>query len=440
MSGRSAQADELLFCRTALQALASVDLSASASVTLSASARAALELEARIAVGIPTLPDIDFQAWIALDALSAATAELEAVFEACAVGEAGAEGDAFAHVGLPLSWGGPTLQAISILQQVTVPSGVSLDAALLDELRVSAGLVAGAMAGVSLDLAVVARISAGLSALVSLRMRLGIDPVQAGFVAVRARVAAVAAQAGVDLAAGDEELPDWAGLPGVRAALSASAAARLMCSFGVAPSALVLLPVNRTMCGKQVAANIMDHIPLTNILPFGMCTSIANPTVAAATTAALGVLTRMPCVPATVAPWVAGAPTVMLGKMPMLGATSTCMCMWAGVVLRLRGHGAHPGCLDRDAPGMGRGGREAAAFAGAAANSSCGYSVYHIRGWQRRPARLPAEDDVGATSCAQSRAARYQCGAARACHAGDQARDHGDGHLSAARRDPARRA
>ena len=75
--------------------------------------------------------------------------------------------------------------------------------------------------------------------------------------------------------------------------------ATLQCSFGVAPSTLVVLPVNRVLCEGPLAANIMDHVPLVNIMPFGMCTSPANPQVAAATAAALGVPTPMPCVPAT---------------------------------------------------------------------------------------------------------------------------------------------
>ena len=108
--------------------------------------------------------------------------------------------------------------------------------------------------------------------------------------------------------------------------------ALLQCSFGVAPSSLVVLPVNRMMTGSQPAANIMDHVPMVNIMPFGMCTSIANPTVAAATAAALGVLTPMPCIPATVSPWVPGPPTVLLGNMPALDDTSKLMCMWAGII------------------------------------------------------------------------------------------------------------
>ena len=75
--------------------------------------------------------------------------------------------------------------------------------------------------------------------------------------------------------------------------------ALLQCSFGVAPSSLVVLPVNKMMTSFVPAANIMDHKPMVNIMPFGMCTSPSNPVVAAATAAALGVLTPMPCIPNT---------------------------------------------------------------------------------------------------------------------------------------------
>ena len=108
--------------------------------------------------------------------------------------------------------------------------------------------------------------------------------------------------------------------------------AQLMCTMGVAPAALIVLPANKVMCGKQVAANIMDMKPMVNIPTFGMCMSPANPVVASATAAALGVLTPMPCIPATAAPWTPGSATVMLGKMPMLNNTSQCMCTWAGLI------------------------------------------------------------------------------------------------------------
>ena len=108
--------------------------------------------------------------------------------------------------------------------------------------------------------------------------------------------------------------------------------ALLQCSFGVAPSALTVLPVNRVMAGNQPAGNIMDFKPMVNIMPFGMCSSIANPTVASATAAALGVLTPMPCIPVIPAPWVPGAMQTTVGTRPALTASSQCMCMWGGVI------------------------------------------------------------------------------------------------------------
>ena len=106
----------------------------------------------------------------------------------------------------------------------------------------------------------------------------------------------------------------------------------MMCSFGMAPSSLTVLPANKVMCGGPPAANIMDYKPMVNIMPFGMCMSLANPTVASATAAAMGVLTPMPCIPNTVAPWVPGSPTVMIANMPALNSTSKCMCAWGGVI------------------------------------------------------------------------------------------------------------
>ena len=114
---------------------------------------------------------------------------------------------------------------------------------------------------------------------------------------------------------------------GVQCCMGAS----MMCSFGAAPSMLVVLPTNKVLAGAP-AANIMDNKPIVNIPPFGMCMSMANPTVAAATAAALGVLTPMPCVPVTTAPWIVGSPTILLGNMPTLDNNSKLMCNWDGVI------------------------------------------------------------------------------------------------------------
>lgn len=105
-----------------------------------------------------------------------------------------------------------------------------------------------------------------------------------------------------------------------------------MCSFGVSPSTLVVIPAARTMVENKPAASIADMVPLVNIPPFGTCTSLANPTVAAATSAALGVLTPMPCVPVTVGPWKPGSPTVLVGGKPALTNSCTCNCAFGGVI------------------------------------------------------------------------------------------------------------
>src|SRR5579884_4090889 len=92
--------------------------------------------------------------------------------------------------------------------------------------------------------------------------------------------------------------------------------AMMQCTFGMAPSTLAVLPTNMVLTNGVPDANIMDHEPMVNIMPFGMCMSLANPTVAAATSAAMGVLTPMPCIPNTPAPWTPGATTVLLGNFP----------------------------------------------------------------------------------------------------------------------------
>jgi hypothetical protein len=107
--------------------------------------------------------------------------------------------------------------------------------------------------------------------------------------------------------------------------------AMLKCTFGVAPGTLMVLPMNLVMT-KVPDANIMDNKPMMNILPFGMCQSMANPMVAAATAAAMGALVPMPCIPMTTAPWMPGSPTVLLAKMPSLNNSSKLMCMWGGVI------------------------------------------------------------------------------------------------------------
>lgn len=104
------------------------------------------------------------------------------------------------------------------------------------------------------------------------------------------------------------------------------------CSFGAAPSTLVVTPENKTMASVMPVATIMDNVPLKNIMPFGTCSSIANPVVASATAAAMGVLTPMPCIPVTVSPWLSGSTSVMIGNKPALTDKDKLMCAYGGVI------------------------------------------------------------------------------------------------------------
>lgn len=111
------------------------------------------------------------------------------------------------------------------------------------------------------------------------------------------------------------------------------AGAMLACSFGAAPSSLTVIPKGLPVqTSGQLAATVQDMIPMANVMPFAMCMSPTNPQVAAATAAALGVLTPQPCIPVTTSPWTPGSPTVKVDGIAVLTATCQCMCSWGGVI------------------------------------------------------------------------------------------------------------
>jgi hypothetical protein len=107
--------------------------------------------------------------------------------------------------------------------------------------------------------------------------------------------------------------------------------ANLMCTFGVAPSTLIVTSNVTVLAESKPIATIADCAPITNIPPFGMCSAPTNPAVIAATAAKAGVFTPAPCVPATT-PWAPGVPTLLIGDKPAVNATCQCICAWAGVI------------------------------------------------------------------------------------------------------------
>lgn len=108
--------------------------------------------------------------------------------------------------------------------------------------------------------------------------------------------------------------------------------ATLQCALGTTPSTLVVTPEKMIQLTQQPAATVMDFVPMKNIMTFGMCTTLTNPVVAAATAAKLGVYTPAPCIPATIAPWTPPSPIVQVRGVPALLDNCTCMCMWGGAV------------------------------------------------------------------------------------------------------------
>ncbi|NVB39244.1 DUF4280 domain-containing protein [Pseudenhygromyxa sp. WMMC2535] len=108
--------------------------------------------------------------------------------------------------------------------------------------------------------------------------------------------------------------------------------ATMMCSFGVAPGSLVVIPSGQAMTPAVPSADTTSFAPIANIPSFGSCTSMSNPSVASATSAALGVLTPMPCVPVTSSPWTPGVSTVVDGASAAVDSSCTLMCNWGGSI------------------------------------------------------------------------------------------------------------
>jgi hypothetical protein len=108
--------------------------------------------------------------------------------------------------------------------------------------------------------------------------------------------------------------------------------AKIRCSQGTLPSLLVVPPESPLTAEDKPVGTVDDHKSRKNIITFGMCRSPSNPQVAAATSAAMGVLTPQPCVPATNQAWSPGAPFAVLDEVKALSSDSTCKCDWGGTI------------------------------------------------------------------------------------------------------------
>ena len=112
---------------------------------------------------------------------------------------------------------------------------------------------------------------------------------------------------------------------------AAATGGMMMCPFGASTSTIVGLSAPTVLIEGKPAVTMRDNIPMANVPSFGLCSSPANPTVAAATAAALGVLTPMPCIP-VLTPWINTAARTLVGGVPALTVGSMCTCAYGGTV------------------------------------------------------------------------------------------------------------
>ena len=108
--------------------------------------------------------------------------------------------------------------------------------------------------------------------------------------------------------------------------------AMIACSFGSQPGKLTVTSQQTVLAEGKPVATIQDVMPLVNISSLGMCSSLQNPQVAAATAAALGVLTPQPCVPCIMGTWNPAQAKCLAGGKPCLTSESTVTCAYMGAL------------------------------------------------------------------------------------------------------------
>ncbi len=107
----------------------------------------------------------------------------------------------------------------------------------------------------------------------------------------------------------------------------------IKCTEGTAPGSLVVAPsVPAVTAPAEAVATIADAQPGLNIPAFGLCMSVSNPQVIAATASHAGVFTPVPCLPVLAGPWMPGSSSVVLGGVPIVTQSCVLMCAWAGEI------------------------------------------------------------------------------------------------------------
>lgn len=98
------------------------------------------------------------------------------------------------------------------------------------------------------------------------------------------------------------------------------------CTMGMTPCPINVTSQLTCVTTSKPTATIQDMQPMVNMAGFGMCKSLLNPQVAAATAAAWGVLTPQPCVMMPAGTWIPTKPNVTIGGKPCLTSDCKLMC------------------------------------------------------------------------------------------------------------------
>ncbi|HEU4323895.1 MAG TPA: PAAR-like protein [Roseiflexaceae bacterium] len=95
-----------------------------------------------------------------------------------------------------------------------------------------------------------------------------------------------------------------------------AAGAQLRCSVGSTPSVLIATSAVTVVTEGKVLASVMDHVPIANIPPFGVCS-----------------ITGGPCVPVLPAPWTPSLTGLVTVSAPILPFNSTLLCAVGGQIM-----------------------------------------------------------------------------------------------------------
>ena len=105
-----------------------------------------------------------------------------------------------------------------------------------------------------------------------------------------------------------------------------------MCTFGTAPGTLTSTNNTTVLVEGKPAMVMTDSAAMVNITPFGLCKSPLNPSTAALTAAAFGVLTPGPCIPTPAGIWIPTKPNVICMTSPVLVNNSFLPCAFGGII------------------------------------------------------------------------------------------------------------